>query len=94
MSLIKWDKRKTRIIANIIAIFALINLSLFAISGFITPFKSFTGNSNAFSALFLFLGFFHYYIALLIKQPINKIIWLVIFTSIFCLHLVTTRESI
>ncbi len=80
MSFIKWDKRKIRIIANIIAIFALINLSLFAISGFITPFKSFTGNSNAFSALFLFLGFFPLLYALLIKQPINKIIWLVIFS--------------
>ena len=53
--------------ANITAIFAL-NFSLFAISDFATPFKSFTGNSNVFGSV-LFLAFFHYYMPCLLNNP-------------------------
>jgi len=94
MSFVMWNKRKIGIIANIIAVFLLLNFIFFAVKGFSLPFKSFAGNINVFSALMFFLAFFPLLYYRLINSKLNKMFWSMIIGINLILIIVGQARSI
>lgn len=75
MCFIKWNDIKISVLANIIALFIMLNFLIFVTSGFPFPFKSFTGNVNVFAALMFFTAFFPLLNFLLTKRKLKRFFW-------------------
>lgn len=58
MALVKWEYREIKVISKFVEFFLIINLIVLFFTRLPFPFKSFCGNSNAFSALVFFLSYF------------------------------------